>query len=112
MMDIKQINVNTQEGRLLMMALAALTVSPAVIVNGNEIDGRKTTPDEMLAHVKAVTDHVYADNPLDPFKAASDPLIRYLATEHHPHMSAIVTNTRAELVEGQKVHHTEDYLQD
>lgn len=36
----------------------------------------------------------------EAFKAACLPLIKYLADNHHPHTTCIVTNTRAELLEG------------
>ena len=33
-------------------------------------------------------------------EAAAEPLIKYLAGKHHPHVTAIVTSTSVELVEG------------
>lgn len=35
------------------------------------------------------------------FEKAAMPLMEYLALNHHPHMSVIVTSTNAELLEGQ-----------
>jgi len=35
------------------------------------------------------------------FEKAAKPLMLYLANNHHPHMTVIVTATSAELVEGQ-----------
>lgn len=99
-MELNEINDKTMEGRLLMMAVAALTVSPEVHINGEILDGRKVTPMEMLDHVKAVADEVYKADMLDDFNAAANPLIKYLANEQHPHLKAIVTSNGAELVEG------------
>lgn len=49
----------------------------------------------------------------DEFTQAVRPLIEYLAQNHHPHHTAIVTNTGAELLEGQKsTGKIMDYIQD
>lgn len=101
-MELNQINDKTPEGRLLLMALAAISVSPEVQIGDSILNGTKFTPDDILARVQKVADDVYADRPLDPFRVAADPLIKYLATEHHPHVTAIVTGTGAELMEGLK----------
>lgn len=37
----------------------------------------------------------------EEFEKAATPLMLYLANNHHPHMTVIVTATTAELVEGQ-----------
>ena len=34
------------------------------------------------------------------FEKASRPLIKYLAENHHPHVTAIVVSDRAEILEG------------
>lgn len=60
-MNINEINTSTKEGKLLMMALAALTVSPSICINGHELDGRKMTPDEMLTEISKTADLVYND---------------------------------------------------
>ncbi len=36
----------------------------------------------------------------DEFEAAARPLIKYLAENHHPHVTAIITSTSGELIEG------------
>lgn len=46
------------------------------------------------------------------FEAAARPLIKYLAENHHPHTTVIIDSTRAELLEGQAVIKTEEYLRD
>ena len=46
------------------------------------------------------------------FEEAALPLIKYLAENHHPHTTVIVTSTHAELLEGKFVVKTEDYLVD
>jgi hypothetical protein len=111
-MELNEINDKTKEGRLLMMAVAALTVSPSVKVGGEEFDGRKTTPMDMLDRIKAVADDVYKDQPVEPFEAASRSLIQYLAENHHPHVTAIVTNDSAQLLEGQRSVHVPEYIKD
>lgn len=60
-MNINEINTETKEGKLLMMALAALTVSPSICINGQELDGRKMTPDEMLSEISKTADLVYTE---------------------------------------------------
>lgn len=60
-MNISEINTSTKEGKLLMMALAALTVSPSICVNGQQLDGTKMTPDEMLSEISKTADLVYND---------------------------------------------------
>lgn len=37
---------------------------------------------------------------LDELKKAAEPLIKYLCENHHPHVTAIVTGTSVELLEG------------
>lgn len=47
------------------------------------------------------------------FEKAARPLIQYLAENHHPHVTAIVTSTRAELLEGvETTGHIDNYLKD
>jgi hypothetical protein len=38
------------------------------------------------------------------FKAAAMPLIKYLSENHHPHVTAIITPTSCELMEGLKLY--------
>ena len=46
------------------------------------------------------------------FEESARPLMKYLGENHHPHTSAYITNNRAELLEGQEVFGTEDYIVD
>ena len=47
------------------------------------------------------------------FKANARPLLKYLAENHHPHTTAIITSTSIELVEGIKAENKiYDYIQD
>jgi hypothetical protein len=48
----------------------------------------------------------------EKFEEAVRPLIKYLAEEHHPHVTVIATGTSAELVEGLVGITTHDYLRD
>lgn len=49
----------------------------------------------------------------DEFTQACRPMLEYLATNHHPHVTAIVTSTDAELLEGLKsTGKIMDYIQD
>jgi hypothetical protein len=47
------------------------------------------------------------------FKENARPLLKYLAENHHPHTTAIITSTSIELVEGIKAENKiYDYIQD
>jgi len=46
------------------------------------------------------------------FEEAARPLMKYLGYNHHPHTSAYVRNDLAELLEGQQVFGTDDYILD
>lgn len=48
----------------------------------------------------------------EKFEEAARPLIKYLAENHHPHTTCIVTNTDAEILEGIKCIKTDEYLKD
>lgn len=54
---------------------------------------------------------VYEDE-LDTFAQASEPLIKWLTENAHPHHHVIVTSTDAALLLGERVHRTEKYLKD
>lgn len=41
-----------------------------------------------------------------------NPLIKYLAENHHPHTTIIIDSTHAELVEGVMAHTTQEFLVD
>ena len=49
---------------------------------------------------------------IDSFEEAARPLMKYLGENHHPHTSAYVRNDLAELLEGQEVFGTKDYILD
>lgn len=49
---------------------------------------------------------------LNNFEEATEYLIKYLAENHNPHTSCIVTSNTAELFEGIKSHLTDKYLLD
>lgn len=40
------------------------------------------------------------ENKFTDLRTAADPLIKYLAENHHPHVTAIVTGTSIEVLEG------------
>ena len=46
------------------------------------------------------------------FEAVVKPVIKYMAENHHPHTTVIIDSISAELLEGQRVIHTEEYLRD
>ena len=46
------------------------------------------------------------------FIIASRPLIKYLAENHHPHVTAIITGNSVQLVEGMEGQTINDYLVD
>lgn len=60
-MTIRDINTATPEGKLLMAALAILTTTKEVKINGTIVNGTDTTPDQMLAHVNALSIEMYKD---------------------------------------------------
>lgn len=50
---------------------------------------------------------------VDELKKAAEPLIKYLCENHHPHVTAIVTGTSIELLEGlMSIPKIYDYLVD
>lgn len=46
------------------------------------------------------------------FETVVRPVIEYLAKNHHPHMKIVIDATSAELLEGQKIVSTDEYLVD
>jgi len=46
------------------------------------------------------------------FQKEATPLMKYLAENHHPHCTAIVSATYAELMEGLESHATDEFLMD
>lgn len=49
---------------------------------------------------------------VDSFAEAAEPLIKWMAENVHPHHSAIVASTGAELLMSERVHNTDKYLKD
>lgn len=60
-MKIEEVNTGTREGKLLLMAVAALTVSPEICLNGKKRKGIKMTPDEVLSEIEKVAQGIYED---------------------------------------------------
>lgn len=54
MKSLNDIDLTTKEGRALMAAIGILTISPEIRMKGETINGRDTTPDDMLAMIEAV----------------------------------------------------------
>ncbi len=48
----------------------------------------------------------------EAYEKAVRPLMEYLGENHHPHVTVIVTSTIAELVEGIRSLHTDEYVKD
>jgi hypothetical protein len=46
------------------------------------------------------------------FETVVKPVIEYLAKNHHPHMKIFIDCTTAELLEGQKIVNTDEFLVD
>ncbi len=46
------------------------------------------------------------------FKAACEPLMKWMGENCHPHTTVILDVARAELVEGVAVHQTEQFIKD
>lgn len=59
MKSIKEIDTTTKEGKHLLIALAALTVSPQINIGGTERNGRLMEPDDVLQEISKVVDEVY-----------------------------------------------------
>jgi hypothetical protein len=57
--NIGDIDVSTPEGKLLITALSAMTVSPRLQIAGKTIDGTKTSPDAMLRKLKPIAKMLY-----------------------------------------------------
>lgn len=46
------------------------------------------------------------------FLAVVEPVIKYLAENHHPHATIVIDSTSAQLSYGEMAHHTEEFLRD
>ena len=65
---------------------------------------------EKISRVEPEVSHA---TQLDEMKKAAEPLIKYLCENHHPHVTAIVTGTSIELLEGlMSIPKIYDYLVD
>tara|TARA_R110000851_G_scaffold108617_1_gene230053 strand:- start:32234 stop:32455 length:222 start_codon:yes stop_codon:yes gene_type:complete len=53
---------------------------------------------------------IMTKNEIEEFDKASKPLIEYLAKNHHPHMTVIVKNDSAEIMEGKRRFLTTDFI--
>lgn len=52
----------------------------------------------------------YKDEKFGKIKEASEPLIKYLNENYHPHVTAIVTLNKCEIVEGLITHVTDEFI--
>lgn len=52
------------------------------------------------------------DDTIESFEKAVEPLMKYLSENHHPHVTCIVRNNSAEIVEGIKTHLTDKFILD
>jgi hypothetical protein len=71
--------------------------------------------DETLGKIKDLIKKlfIYDVSSSADFKESTKPLLKYLAENHHPHTTAIITSTSIELVEGIKAENKiYDYIQD
>ncbi|MBU9829844.1 hypothetical protein J1779_07855 [Rahnella sp. FC061912-K] len=53
-----------------------------------------------------------SDKKLKEFEEAAKPLIKWLAENEHPHHTAIVSSTHAELLESKMGFPTEEFIKD
>lgn len=58
-MQLQEINQTTKEGQYLMMAIAALTVSPEISLNSKICNGKSMTPDDVLAELDTTVKKVF-----------------------------------------------------
>lgn len=49
---------------------------------------------------------------IESMKKAAEPLMKWLNEEGHPHMTAIVTTTDCEIMEGLATHRTFEFVKD
>lgn len=55
---------------------------------------------------------MYTEDQKQEFRDVAEPLVKWLCENGHPHMTIIVTQTHAELLEGEMNFYTEDHLVD
>ncbi|TGC28025.1 hypothetical protein [Escherichia sp. E1130] len=87
-------------------------------IHGSEFISLAPTPDSLalesvrLYRVDEIKCIPVYEQEVDSFAEAAEPLIKWMAESVHPHHSAIVTSTGAELLMSEKTHNTEKYLKD
>ena len=87
-------------------------------LHGSEFISLAPSPDSLelqairLYRVDEIKCSPVYEQEADSFAEAAEPLIKWMAENVHPHHSAIVTSTGAELLMSERVHNTEKYLKD
>lgn len=59
--SLSKVNTNTLEGRYLIAALTILTTTPLLTILGQEVEGSKKKPDEMILLTGNVAEEIYKD---------------------------------------------------
>lgn len=87
-------------------------------LHGSEFISLAPSPDSLelqairLYRVDEIKCSPVYEQEADSFAEAAEPLIKWMAENVHPHHSAIVTSTGAELLMSERVHNTDKYLKD
>lgn len=87
-------------------------------LHGSEFISLAPSPDSLelqairLYRVDEIKCSPVYEQDADSFAEAAEPLIKWMADNVHPHHSAIVTSTGAELLMSERVHNTDKYLKD
>lgn len=55
---------------------------------------------------------ILTEKQLTDFKLAAAPLMKFMSDEFHPHVTAIVSSTQAELIESVALIHTLEFIHD
>lgn len=79
MKHVKEIH-DTREGRYLLMAIAALTTSNQITLNGRDYNGTQMAPDGVLRELTEIVNRVYEGHPAPSVTA---PLIEQLRDDRH-----------------------------
>lgn len=115
-MQFRDIDQQTQEGKLLLAAVSVLTTSKKLRILGRKVNGRLLTPDEIVEELCKISKIVYQSgketNSPNTFTEAARPLIKHIAENHDPHIRAIVDSVSAELLEGFESTRIMDYVKD
>jgi hypothetical protein len=59
-MELKDINRNSTEGQLLIIAISALTVSPKIMLDGKEFNGRELSPTQVIDLLEITAGEVFS----------------------------------------------------